>query len=356
MASRPASRATRTPATAKLGRAVALAQESGNEDTAKLLAKVVDVVDAATGTVRPEEEGRRRRRDGARHPVDQDGQDQEVSEALRAPTWPRLGARPTSAMPAGCASTASRACLPARPGRPDSAGPCSGHRRSRPHPPWPCLPAVRRRQERPVLRDLRFRLHHRASQPCRSPGPRRPGWTPVPAWASLPRPPRRLPDPAGGPGRRRRLPATRPIRRCASAIHPGDRLAGGGHRRPRLLRQRDRRGRPGRGLDRVPRLLPGAPVPAHRAGDAHRPPQRLTRPRARDRPDRPADRPRHLAPARRADRRAGRQLVGPRPWLIERHPGQRHRHRQRRPSPARTTATAICLGAWTVLTIRTATS
>ena len=39
-------------ATAKLGRAVALAAESGNEDTAKLLAKVVDVVDAATGTVR----------------------------------------------------------------------------------------------------------------------------------------------------------------------------------------------------------------------------------------------------------------------------------------------------------------
>jgi len=39
-------------ATAKLGRAVALAQQSGNKDTAKLLAKVVDVVDAATGTVR----------------------------------------------------------------------------------------------------------------------------------------------------------------------------------------------------------------------------------------------------------------------------------------------------------------
>jgi len=39
-------------ATAKLGRAVALAAGSGNEDTAKLLAKVVDVVDAATGTVR----------------------------------------------------------------------------------------------------------------------------------------------------------------------------------------------------------------------------------------------------------------------------------------------------------------
>ncbi|WP_326802490.1 VWA domain-containing protein [Streptomyces sp. NBC_01788] len=39
-------------ATAKLGRAVQLAGVSGNADTAKLLAKVVDVVDVATGTVR----------------------------------------------------------------------------------------------------------------------------------------------------------------------------------------------------------------------------------------------------------------------------------------------------------------
>jgi hypothetical protein len=39
-------------ATAKLGRAVALAEQSQNEDTARLLARVVDVVDAATGTVR----------------------------------------------------------------------------------------------------------------------------------------------------------------------------------------------------------------------------------------------------------------------------------------------------------------
>ncbi|MFG2716860.1 VWA domain-containing protein [Streptomyces sp. NPDC048416] len=39
-------------ATAKLGRAVQLAAFSGNADTAKLLAKVVDVVDEATGTVR----------------------------------------------------------------------------------------------------------------------------------------------------------------------------------------------------------------------------------------------------------------------------------------------------------------
>lgn len=39
-------------ATAKLGRAVRLATESGHDETAKLLAKVVDVVDAGTGTVR----------------------------------------------------------------------------------------------------------------------------------------------------------------------------------------------------------------------------------------------------------------------------------------------------------------
>lgn len=39
-------------ATARLGRAVALAEQSGNDGTARLLAKVVDVVDAATGTVR----------------------------------------------------------------------------------------------------------------------------------------------------------------------------------------------------------------------------------------------------------------------------------------------------------------
>jgi hypothetical protein len=37
---------------AKLGRAVALAEQSGNQDTARLLARVVDVVDAPRGTVR----------------------------------------------------------------------------------------------------------------------------------------------------------------------------------------------------------------------------------------------------------------------------------------------------------------
>ena len=39
-------------ATARLGRAVALAHQAGNEDMARLLASVVDVVDEATGTVR----------------------------------------------------------------------------------------------------------------------------------------------------------------------------------------------------------------------------------------------------------------------------------------------------------------
>ena len=42
-------------ATATLGRAVALAHQAGNKDTARLLAKVVDVVDEATGKVRLKE-------------------------------------------------------------------------------------------------------------------------------------------------------------------------------------------------------------------------------------------------------------------------------------------------------------
>ncbi len=39
-------------ATSKLGRAVQLATSSGNADTAALLAKVVDIEDPVTGTVR----------------------------------------------------------------------------------------------------------------------------------------------------------------------------------------------------------------------------------------------------------------------------------------------------------------
>lgn len=39
-------------ATAKLGRAIALAHESSNQDTANLLARVIDAIDPVTGTVR----------------------------------------------------------------------------------------------------------------------------------------------------------------------------------------------------------------------------------------------------------------------------------------------------------------
>jgi hypothetical protein len=45
-------RGDRETATARLGRAAMIAQQSGHEDTARLLARVVDVVDAASGTVR----------------------------------------------------------------------------------------------------------------------------------------------------------------------------------------------------------------------------------------------------------------------------------------------------------------
>jgi hypothetical protein len=53
-------------AAAKLGRAVQIAHESGNQETARLLAKVVEVIDPATGTVRlkPEAAGAGRRASG----------------------------------------------------------------------------------------------------------------------------------------------------------------------------------------------------------------------------------------------------------------------------------------------------
>jgi von Willebrand factor type A C-terminal domain len=47
-----AKRGDEETATARLGRAVALAHQAGNQDTARLLSKVVEVVDEATGTVR----------------------------------------------------------------------------------------------------------------------------------------------------------------------------------------------------------------------------------------------------------------------------------------------------------------
>src|SRR5205814_6321248 len=66
-----------------------------------------------------EEEGRRRGRNGARHPVHQDRTDEEVSEPGKLVTQPCLSAPPAttartpiSATPAGCASAGRR---PPRP-------------------------------------------------------------------------------------------------------------------------------------------------------------------------------------------------------------------------------------------------
>ena len=59
-------------ATAKLGRAVQLAAETGNDEATTRLRKVVDIEDADTGTVRLKPGGRQARRDGARHRLDQD--------------------------------------------------------------------------------------------------------------------------------------------------------------------------------------------------------------------------------------------------------------------------------------------
>ena len=75
-------------ATLKLGRAVQLAAQTGNDSTTKLLAKVVDVEDAATGTVRLKRKVAGRRRDGPRHPVDQDGAGQPPGAMTATVTCP----------------------------------------------------------------------------------------------------------------------------------------------------------------------------------------------------------------------------------------------------------------------------
>ena len=60
-------------ATSQLGRAAQLAAASGNDGTLRLLAGVVDIEDATTGTVRLQARRRRGRRDGPRHPLHEDG-------------------------------------------------------------------------------------------------------------------------------------------------------------------------------------------------------------------------------------------------------------------------------------------
>ena len=65
-------------ATTKLGRAVQLAAETGNDEATSKLRKVVDIEDEKDGTVRLKRGRRQGRRDGARHRIDQDHPGQEV--------------------------------------------------------------------------------------------------------------------------------------------------------------------------------------------------------------------------------------------------------------------------------------
>ena len=144
-------------ATTKLGRAVQLAAETGNDEATSKLRKVVDIEDEKEGTVRLKVGGQQGRRDGARHRVDQDHPDQEVR------------------CPAGHESTATDYCdvcgvamdpdatslHPRWTPRPTTAGAC-------PRTPLPELPD-RQRAGRAVLRELRLRLHDRfAAAPGRA--------------------------------------------------------------------------------------------------------------------------------------------------------------------------------------------
>ena len=66
-------------ATTKLGRAVQLAAQTGNEEATTRLRKVVDIDNVETGTVRLKRGGRQGRRDGARHRLDQDHPDPQLT-------------------------------------------------------------------------------------------------------------------------------------------------------------------------------------------------------------------------------------------------------------------------------------
>ncbi len=172
-------------ATVKLGRAVQLAQQTGNEEATSRLRKVVEIDDEEHGTVRLKrntstldemalDTARRRRRGcvGERRRLPQRAPSEstdycdvcgEPIAAASAPAVPPAGA--SSPAPGASSGTPAQARVPelrlARPGR------------------------------RPVLRELRLRLHHRC--PAR-PGGARVGALARPAVASH----------AGDPGRTRR--------------------------------------------------------------------------------------------------------------------------------------------------------
>ena len=81
-------------ATVKLGRAVQLAAETGNEEATAKLRKVVEIDDENEGHRAAEARRREARRDGARHRLDQDHAGAQVSPS--APTATRRS-RPTTA-------------------------------------------------------------------------------------------------------------------------------------------------------------------------------------------------------------------------------------------------------------------
>ena len=135
-------------ATAKLGRAVQLAKETGNDEATSRLKKVVDVEDPETGTVRLKRDVSKHRRDGARHALDQDDEGEVAMTTVRCPE--------------GHESTSVDYCDVCGVPIDASAAP------SAPHPPRP-----RHRPRRPLPIRHRRPLRHPRPLPRRYPAPPR---------------------------------------------------------------------------------------------------------------------------------------------------------------------------------------
>ncbi len=294
----------------------------------------MDVIDeCATGTVRLKKKGReRRRRDGARHQVGQDGPGHRRNSDGDLPVRPRVGQGDDYCDVLRRADR-DRSAHSLRPGA--RVGPRSGIRwrqssRRR-------LPALRRPAGRPVLRVVRLRLQHHqspAEPPRRSALPRRI----LPAQAAPPPPaappPLTTPPPQAAPRSRLLRRSHRPPANAAAwtVVVTADRA---------YYDSVQGAGGPGRRRDRVPRVLPGTAVPAQtgtevrvgRRSESRRihPEIYMTCP--------PADPERKLAPARGARRGPRRHLVRRRSRVSERHPGQRRRNPGRR---SRTAARRRC--------------
>ncbi len=157
-------------ATTKLGRAVQLAEETGNEEATSRLRKVVDIEDE-DDRHRAAQEGRREgRRDGPRHRLDQDdpgARSDDLSQRARVRGHRLLrhcgvadGRRRETPSPAARRHDPGAGARPRRPAERGRAG-----RR-------PGVPELRHRQRagRAVLRGVRLRLHDRHR--CRAPGRR----------------------------------------------------------------------------------------------------------------------------------------------------------------------------------------